>query len=334
MSPSSCKVWNYSYIWPFPPNILNQEDLRLDLQMFGITLSAIVYGTGAMFMFDFFPLLRKTKRTLSKRMQFCLAGFLIGMLLLSSVAIIQGSICLASADHYLAEITYSSRTAFSPWKFLLDFGLPGSLPLIFFGANVFMVWRCLTFSKNLASSHRAWLFCVLSMLALSSLAGAVLFYLQGILPRLGSKYEQEPSIPLISSIANILLGLLITFLILNTKKTGTVTSSEGLWYGKAANICIDSCFLIPLINAVHIFLSFLTRNGAVITLQILPHICVLSMTLALERFVKDRVAAVAPVDVQQTHLPQNRELSLGIHSNTLHAPSSPTSPTTRGGQMA
>ncbi|KDR83197.1 hypothetical protein GALMADRAFT_221127 [Galerina marginata CBS 339.88] len=286
--------------------------------MIGIFCSGIAYGASLAFLLDLFSLLRKTKQSRSKRSHLLLSGFSVGIFLFSTMAVTQGSVYLTLADHHLAEITTS--TTFSPWKFLINFGMPVSLPFIVVGANLFMIWRCVALSKGIGTILRLLLFCMLPLLFLSSLVGGILFYLQGVLPHLRSRQEQIPTIPLLTTISNILLGLSLFLLVFNHQKM-TTSMFEDAWYTRTANICVDACSLISVISSAHIILSVSTRSGSVITLQMLPHISVMTMTLALERMIKGPMTSKS---AKEANFPQNfemRESRYRTSANSIHLPS-------------
>lgn len=251
-------------------------DVYLELKMLGTIISAIAYGIVIVLSGNCFLLLVKKRGIYSNRMRIFLVIYVTVMLAISTWAIIQsiwGITLLIFQDVNVPEsllISYS----------------PDTLPLAIWGADGFMIWRCIVLYQDVARGPRVLVVVLLSLLSIFSLACGVLMFV-GL-----NADDSLFTVVLIifSLLVNIILALLIVLrLVHHQRRIQKVLGAEhGSPYSKIITMCVESSALMLIFSGVYAVLVFEQANGSLIPFLLFPHICVISPLLIVYRVAKGR----------------------------------------------
>ncbi|KDR70444.1 hypothetical protein GALMADRAFT_144738 [Galerina marginata CBS 339.88] len=268
----------------------------------GTVVSAILYGIVLGLFTTCFRLIFEAKHNqkYSRGTQRFLFSYLISMVLLATFTI-------------GAEMYYLYSTLFQPGEIflggntvtILSGGNPLSLPFTIWGADGFMVWRCLVLYGGV--SHVVWIavVAVLALLSIVSFSTGILFFFTGPLE---SSLAWENPLPLIewlgsgtgttslpitfTPIVNIGLAALIVGRILYHQRyiQKTLGVEHGSAYTRIMAMCavyIGALFCPGAVNGssrlypVHVFLKLA-----------FPQICVISPFLIIVRVAQGRAATI------------------------------------------
>ncbi|KDR67717.1 hypothetical protein GALMADRAFT_231887 [Galerina marginata CBS 339.88] len=227
----------------------------------------------------------------SKRTRQVLIAYISIMLLLGTLALLQDCFILTTAVFQV-----------SPNLQLLSHVTPFvALPFTIWGADGFMIWRCAVLYQGLPRVPRVIMNCFFVSLLLVSLAsGIVLFSAAGTL-----KAGSINVLISLSTLANILVSAFIALRLLYHQKftIKLMGAASGSVYTRIMIICVESCFLILVFTILYLTLSN-KSSTYLVPLLLLPHICVISPLLLVDRVARGREAKVAqrPSEVTRTSI--------------------------------
>ncbi|KDR71331.1 hypothetical protein GALMADRAFT_144021 [Galerina marginata CBS 339.88] len=186
------------------------------------------------------------------------------LILLSTASLLQGiSSVLASLPR--VQVLY-------PGLHIIELGIPVSLPFTIWGTNGIMIWSCTCLTKGISTRQRVIIFGTLILLALSSVCGGILFFVQSKL----LQPNDYPIIPNLTSVVNILLYFTNFFLYALSEVHPNLKSSGSQWclWFTQVELGVNCGSIIALTSVAHIVLTFSNTSVSIIALHLSPHIYV------------------------------------------------------------
>ncbi|KDR71332.1 hypothetical protein GALMADRAFT_144022 [Galerina marginata CBS 339.88] len=316
------------------------HDLSPDIFL-GTAIAAVAYGIVFALTVKCIWLLIKTEHIYSNRMRWILIIYIVTM---SSMSTASMAIEMPVIRNQILNRTSPSNIANN----LAEDDVPLLLPFAIWGADGFMLWRCLVLYQDTSKVARVALFCVLGFVSVASLGGGVIFYTSPVIvvqARLiaCAHYGYGTTTidlliiatPIVNSmLAGLIVGRLLYHQWYLRKVLGAGHASS---YTRIMVMCIESSALIMVNSTVAVigncfFTQAATIQGsmlasfvAYIALLLLPHICVISPFLILYRVAQGRAATVLPnseIKSRLTTLHFN-------HQQSLLAPTHGSPPTYR-----
>ncbi|KAF4612246.1 hypothetical protein D9613_003736 [Agrocybe pediades] len=258
---------------------------ELKLQALANVLEAIFYGISIALYINSMRALIAPKRNssrYSRKKQISLITFITYLIVSGTLAIGQTilSFMLTSVD----TAAGSAIAIVSGTKSVFIEPIP--LPLVIWGADGFMIWRCLVLYNSLSPMRRRILQTFLAVLALASFGTGILFF--AVLR--GNNFDGGLIMIPFSVFANVTLTSLIVGRILYHRRSlgNLMGSGHASMYTWIVSICIESCVLILVFETTCLVLIFTNDIGAEIIMSILPHIFVISALLLVYRVAEGR----------------------------------------------
>ncbi|KDR71329.1 hypothetical protein GALMADRAFT_229660 [Galerina marginata CBS 339.88] len=189
------------------------------------------------------------------------------------------------------------------------------LPFTIWGADGFMLWRCMVLYQNTSKVARIALFCVLGLISIASLGGGILFFsLTNLAGRPNSLAWLELGtgtttidLHITPFVNSILAGLIVGRLLYHQRYLWKVLGvGHASPYTKIMMMCVESAALIILNAITAVLANFfyscmvtaqranLVACFASTALLSLPHICVISPFIIVYRVAQGRVATILP----------------------------------------
>ncbi|KAF9559958.1 hypothetical protein CPC08DRAFT_708421 [Agrocybe pediades] len=235
-------------------------------------------------------------------MRLFLLFYVVGMFLLSTGAMIQEIIAI-NAD-YLLEMGVAKPLGHDVTSLVL---LPFTTPLIVWGADGLMMWRCIILYQGIPRAGEWALKVVLVILSLTTLGiGA-------------SSFVPAFNHPLLLStpVVNIVLAAMLSGRILYmqrrlSKLLGSASGRPQSPYIKIAAMCIESSALIVVFSVASIIATLLAYSSWIGFLYLLlPHICVISPVLIIYRVAQGR-----SIEVMTSNLDGGRVSTMNFGGDT------------------
>ncbi|CAA7264907.1 unnamed protein product [Cyclocybe aegerita] len=242
-------------------------------------ISCIVYGLIVALFFDcLHHLLRKPSRN-SWRKKAILVGYIMGMVLMSTVGLVLSSLIMTRALFY------------SPEDRLLNLlGKAVVIPYILasWGADGMMIWRCLILYEGIAQNRFNFLLGLLGLLVLVALGSGILFVVLIFRTERLAASIFMVILPCATSLTNVAFASLISFRLLWHQKRmrDALGWTYGSPYTRTINICIESCSLIIVASVAFLALRIKNQTAAAIPEMLLIHASVISPLLIIQRVAK------------------------------------------------
>ncbi|KDR74054.1 hypothetical protein GALMADRAFT_250783 [Galerina marginata CBS 339.88] len=290
------------------------ENTILKLKTLGLVFAATAYGAVVSLYASSFAALIGRKPLYSKRKQRYLLVYITFMLLMSTVTFVQ--------NIYTIVIELFQDVDHHPSIYpVLAQNIPWFLTFTIWGADGFMVWRCLVLYNNIPKTGRFLLIGFLLVPSVLSLVSGVFLFT----PMTRTRVVQTGTLLIListSTAANVVFAGLIVFRLLSHQKSIRELlgrTNQGSIYTRIIVMCIESCASIVLFGVVYITVAAKTHGGFVV-LPILPHICVISPLLIVYRVAKGREATVTLETSELANDLRNIGLGEDLRFNTLPSP--------------
>ncbi|KIM43523.1 hypothetical protein M413DRAFT_382906 [Hebeloma cylindrosporum] len=261
-------------------SLIPGADSYLEFKMLGTMISAITYGIVIVLSGNCFLLLQRKRGIYSNRMRLFLLIYVTIMLLFSTSAIILSILGITLLIFRDVNVPLPIDLP------LLITYSPAMLPLTMWGADVFMIWRCVILYQDVARVPRILVIVLLSLLSILSLGSGVMTFIALTTDPIFTRV-----LIMCSTLVNIVLAALIILrLIYHQRHIRKVLGmAHGSPYSKVITMCVESSALIVIFGGVYTVLAFEQGNGSVlIPFLLLPHICVISPLLIVYRVAKGR----------------------------------------------
>ncbi|KIM43524.1 hypothetical protein M413DRAFT_382915 [Hebeloma cylindrosporum] len=255
-------------------------DVYRELRMLGTIISAITYGIVVSLSGNCFFLLLKKRGIYSSRMRLFLLIYVTIMLLLSTLAIMQ-TVRTTTVFIFQADLP------------LVIGNIPAALPLIIWGADGFMIWRCAVLYQDVPRVPRFIVLVLLSFLSITSLVCGVMSLIPfSIRFLIGTDGIFSTVVTLFSTLVNIILAALIILRLIRHQRhiRKVLGAQHGSPYSKVITMCVESSALIVIFSGVYSVIALVEGDGpsGLIPFLLLPHICVISPLLIVYRVAKGR----------------------------------------------
>ncbi|KAF8961197.1 hypothetical protein BDZ97DRAFT_1229468 [Flammula alnicola] len=233
-------------------------DIQRELLLIGTIFASVAYGTVIMVFVHCFRLLLKTPYIYSKRMRGFNFFYITVMFLLSTLAWIQETVGMTLVIFRSAPDDFAIFSL-SDFQAIIEFFFQNGtlfLPFTILGADVFMLWRCLVLYQGASRRLQIFVFTCLSLILLTSLANAILFFIVPIL-------EAFP-LAALTALVNLILALLIMLrLAYHQRRLRKLLGvAHGSGYAQIMAMCIESCALIVIFTGIYGVLFFEQANGS------------------------------------------------------------------------
>ncbi|KDR72317.1 hypothetical protein GALMADRAFT_769087 [Galerina marginata CBS 339.88] len=243
--------------------------------------------------------LQNRRSSYSKQKYRFLFVYITLLLLLSTLLFVQQIFSVTTSLFHPLESSPPKFIYIDPFGNGLHGGITYLLPFTFWGADGFMIWRCLALYRDVPTRYRILLIIVLFLLSLVSLGAGAITYMQ--LFMYGGALTTF-LISLASGIANVILSCLTVLRLLYHQRylSEVLGPGHGSVYTKIMVMCVESCALITLVCVVYICLFVGQDIRSVIPFFLLPHVCVISPFMAVYRVTKGIEATITtspPTDI-------------------------------------
>ncbi|KDR70443.1 hypothetical protein GALMADRAFT_1350315 [Galerina marginata CBS 339.88] len=300
-----------------PDPILLDDELKAFVQYqrqtAAIIFSGLVYGCILMKCFYLISPFSKAMKSRWNRAEALLLALTLTMVLLSTFSVVQGIVFLESKALFISFPWVLLPEGLSMSELLLGLGIPIALPVMVWGANAimesyFFIWRGYLLIRDLPRLTRSMLGICLSLAALGSLVS-----------KNPVSKAQIPRIPVPLSAINIFLPIFAILLRFNERRRNLSDGAKQQRRINVVTIFSDSSIFIMLTSISHLVLSSFAPTWSVITIQILPQICVISPVLNLETTINARrrrepIPGRFPEDNRPVRAPVRRILERGIEA--------------------
>ncbi|KJA27933.1 hypothetical protein HYPSUDRAFT_789387 [Hypholoma sublateritium FD-334 SS-4] len=254
----------------------------LEMRMIGTILSSMAFGVALILAVACLVALFKSRSSLHySRLQFyCLSTYVVTMLAISIFSITENGLSLFG-------LTFHGKQPFH-----LKSGSPISLPLAIWGADGFMLWRCVILYQDVPRIPRIALRCLVGFFAVKVLVLGILAFV----PILGF-VDSIILIALTTATNLIVLSLIVIRLIQHQTYLHKVLGVEETQspYSVLMNMCLESSAMIVVVGITCIVAAIGDPNNAdaiQIPLLPMPQICVISPLLIVYRVAEGRAATV------------------------------------------
>ncbi|KAF5330953.1 hypothetical protein D9619_005410 [Psilocybe cf. subviscida] len=276
----------------------------------GVIISAILYGIAVLISVACLRLLVKSKQIYdSKRRLIALSLHICFMLACGTEALVSESwLALSATEQKLSiEAIRIAASAVVPGMTSSFVGagssttvdlLPITLPVAVWGADGFLIWRCLVLYGEIGRVKRAILYTFLGSLALMKLICGCIFYYYISPAHASSSVDKLLAVQLLvlssTSAGNILVSVLITARLLYAERLSAAFQNPDLTradspYMKALVICVESSGMIAIVALVGVVATVtLPHEYSQISPMILPQLCVISPLLIVYRIARGR----------------------------------------------
>lgn len=251
--------------------------------MLGTIISAVAYGIVVMLSLDCFKLLFRRNITVPSRpMRRFLVFFISFMLLLSTLALIQG--VLVSATSVFRGKSFPS----------LSGGAPFVLPLSIWASDGFMLWRCAVLYQGISRTARVALLSFISLVFLAALGSGISLFVNPLSGRL-------PTLLIISfsTLFNVIICVLIVVRLIfhQIYLRSVLGPGHGSPYTRIMAMTVESAALLIILGIPYVFLvAYQNSNGSMFVLLLLPQICAISPLLIVYRVAQGRAAMQMPAE--------------------------------------
>ncbi|KJA18324.1 hypothetical protein HYPSUDRAFT_45335 [Hypholoma sublateritium FD-334 SS-4] len=277
----------------------NEETAALlQFQIIGTFLSAITYGLIISLFWHCLIMFTTTKKDYySRRTRRFLIAYIVIMFLMSTVAIIQEIVSVVNA--VVHGVNPNSRH-------LMQLNEPLVLPFAIWGADGFMLRRCMILYMDGSRLQRTIVYSILLLSAIASFGCGIFYYMSPAL----AAFADKP--PLLATTMAISVSTAVNF-ILTTLICGRLWFHQegmrrvlgphyGSPYMRVIVMCSASCLLIVVTSLAYIGLFAMSdqnrSNGSVIPLLLLPHVCAISPIFIVYHVARGRgLTTLSPADI-------------------------------------
>ncbi|KAF5330501.1 hypothetical protein D9619_005409 [Psilocybe cf. subviscida] len=307
------------------------DDFGVRGSLIGVIISAVLYGMAVLISVVCVRLLISSKQIYhSKRRLFALCLHNGLMLVCGTEALVSEcwltvqaierklslemiSAAASLADPGIVSTSSSVRVNLSPIV----------LPLTVWGADGFLIWRCLVLYKGVRGFHRVMLYVFLGSLALMKLiGGCILYYYTS--PSHPSVFPVQLLVFSLTAVGNILVSAVIAARLLYAERLSTAFRSPDSTradspYIRALVICVESSGLIAIVALVGVVATItLPHEYNQIIPMIFPQLCVISPLLIVYRIALGREShIIRQQDTQVLHtlIVFNNAATLSVNSS-------------------
>ncbi|KAF8802950.1 hypothetical protein BYT27DRAFT_7341070 [Phlegmacium glaucopus] len=267
--------------------ICPKQPMPLKVVMTGVIISSVANVIVLSLTLSYVPLLLKTSHAISRRMRKFLLAYITFMATVSTVYL--NIIVIAFRNRSAGLTLLECVGPMVQYRSNDRIGLLSGLCTLFssWGADGFMLWRCLMLYEGVSPPRRGALVNVSWIFGLASIA-CFLFVI-----------FDPPSwsfmiVTMVSCILNTVTATLITLRILYFKRyiQKTVGLERNSPYKTVMIICIESSALIVIVNSIYLFLFFRHPEASVIPMQSLVHVYAFAPLLIIYRVARGRSATI------------------------------------------